>query len=167
MNERRKIEERLRKKEEEISQFEAKLRDARIYVQALQDVLKILPRGSEKNFRAGALRPGSGMAKVRDFILEKGRPGHVTELLDALGRPATREARASLSGSLAAYVRKGEIFTRPSPNTFGLIELGYDNEDDANPESEPPAGFGEDEPPLAGSDQYASFSNPDASRETL
>jgi hypothetical protein len=162
MNERRKIEEQLRKKEEEISQFETKLRDARIYVQALEDVLKILPRGSEKNFRAGALRPGSGMAKVRDFILEKGRPGHVTELLDALGRPATREARASLSGSLAAYVRKGEIFTRPSPNTFGLIELGYDNEDDANPESEPPAGFGEDEPPLAGSDQYASFSNPDA-----
>jgi hypothetical protein len=59
-------------------------------------------------------------------------------------------------------VRKGEIFTRPSPNTFGLIELGHDNEDDANPESEPPVNFGEDEPPLAGSDQYANFSNQDA-----
>jgi len=150
MNQRRKIEERLRKKEQEIREFEAKIRDARIYVQALQDVLKILPRGSERNIRAGALRPGSGMAKVREFILEKGRPGHVTELLEALGRPATREARASLSGSLAAYERKGEIFTRPSPNTFGLIELGHENEDDASPESEPPAGFGEDEPPLAG-----------------
>jgi hypothetical protein len=162
MNERRKIEERLRKKEEEICQFEAKLRDARIYVQALQDVLKILPRGSEKKFRAGTLRPGSGMAKVREFILEKGRPGHVTELLQALGRPATRETRASLSGSLAAYVRKGEIFTRPSPNTFGLIELGHENEDDANPENEPPAGFGEDEPPLVGSDQHANLSDADA-----
>jgi len=151
MNERRKVEERLRKKEEEIREFEARIRDARIYVQALQDVLKILPRGSERNIRAGALRPGSGMAKVREFILEKGRPGHVTELLEALGRPATREARASLSGSLAAYVRKGEIFTRPSPNTFGLIELGHDNEDDAGPDNEPPVDFGEDEPPLAGS----------------
>jgi hypothetical protein len=155
MNERRKIEERLRKKEQEICEFEAKIRDARIYLQALQDVLKILPRGSEGHRRAGSLRPGSGMAKVREFILEKGRPGHVTELLEALGRPATREARASLSGSLAAYVRKGEIFTRPSPNTFGLIELGHENEDDAGSESEPPADFGEDEPPLAGSDQYA------------
>ena len=154
MNERRKIEERLRKKEEEIREFEAKIRDARVYVQALQDVLKILPRGSERNIRAGALRPGSGMAKVREFILEKGRPGHVTELLEALGRPATRGARASLSGSLAAYVRKGEIFTRPSPNTFGLIELGHENGDDAGPDNEPPADFGEDEPALAGGGQY-------------
>jgi hypothetical protein len=155
MNERRKIEERLRKKEEEIREFEAKIRDARIYVQALQDVLKILPRGSEKKIRVGALRPGSSMARVREFILERGRPGHVTELLEALGRPATREARASLSGSLAAYVRKGEIFTRPSPNTFGLIELGHENDDHAGPENEPPADFGKDEPALAGGDQYA------------
>ena len=50
--------------------------------------------------------------------------------------------------SLAAYVRKGEIFTRSGPNTFGLIELGHVNENKANPEHEPPAGFGEDEPPL-------------------
>jgi hypothetical protein len=157
MNERRKIEERLRRKEEEIRELEIRIRDARIYVQALRDVLKILPRGSERNIRAGALRPGSGMAKVREFILEKGRPGHVRELLEALGRPATRQARASLSGSLAAYVRKGEIFTRPSPNTFGLIELDHENEDDASPANEPPAGFGEDEPPLTGSNQYASF----------
>jgi hypothetical protein len=154
MNERRKIEERLRKKEEEIRGFEAKIRDARIYVQALQDVLKILPRGSERNIRAGALRPGSSMARVREFILERGRPGHVTELLDALGRPATRQARASLSGSLAAYVRKGEIFTRPSPNTFGLIELGHMNEDHSGPDSEPPADFGDDEPVLAAGGQY-------------
>jgi hypothetical protein len=157
MNERRKIEERLRRKEEEIRELEARIRDMRIYVQALQDVLKILQRGPDMNLRAGAPRPGSGMAKVREFILEKGHPGHVSELLEALGRPATRQARASLSGSLAAYVRKGEIFTRPSPNTFGLLELGHNNEADASPEDEPPAGFGEDEPPLTGSNQYASF----------
>jgi hypothetical protein len=157
MNERRKIEERLWKKEDEIRELEARIRDARIYAQALQDVLKILPRGPERNIRAGAPRPGSGMAKVREFILEKGCPGHVSEILEALGRPATRKARASLSGSLAAYVRKGEIFTRPSPNTFGLIELGRENEDEASPANEPPADFGEDEPRLTGSDQYASF----------
>jgi hypothetical protein len=155
MNERRKIEERLRKKEEEIREFEVKIRDARIYVQALQDVLKILPRGSERNIRGGTLRPGSSMARVREFILERRRPGHVTELLEALGRPTTRQSRASLSGSLAAYVRKGEIFTRTSPNTFGLIELGHESEGDAATDDEPPPDFGEDEPPLAGSNQYA------------
>lgn len=146
MNERRKIEERLRKKEEEIQELEAKIRDARTYMQALQDVLKILPRSDRGPSNNGALRPGSSMSSVRDYILKQGRPAHVTELLEALGREPTRENRASLSGSLAAYVRKGEVFTRPSPNTFGLVELGHENEPEAEPESydEPPPHFGED-----------------------
>jgi hypothetical protein len=142
MNERRKIEEKLRKKEEEIQELEAKIRDARTYMQALQDVLKILPRSPVKVGNGGALRPGSSMSHVRDFILEKGQPAHVSELLEALGKEATREARASLSGSLAAYVRKGEIFTRPSPNTFGLIELGHENEPEEG-YAEPPPDFGQ------------------------
>jgi hypothetical protein len=145
MNERRKIEERLRKKEEEIRILEAQIRDARIYTQALQDVLKMLPRASERDIAAGTLRPGSGVAKVREFILNKGEPAHILELLRSLGKDSTREARASLSGSLAAYVRKGEIFTRPGPNTFGLIELTHENqEEDSAGSDEPPAEFGLD-----------------------
>lgn len=86
------------------------------------------------------------MSLVRDHILKEGRPAHVTELLGALGREPTRENRASLSGSLAAYVRKGEMFTRPSPNTFGLIELGHENEPGATAsgDDEPPAHFGQE-----------------------
>jgi hypothetical protein len=145
MNERRKIEERLRKKEEEIRLLEAQIRDARIYMQALQDVLKLLPRGSERSMVPSALRPGSGVAKARECILSKGEPAHVLELLRALGKEPTREARASLSGSLAAYVRKGEIFTRPGPNIFGLIELGHENQQENDLGSnEPPAEFGLD-----------------------
>src|ERR1700730_12217053 len=94
MNERRKIEERLRKKEEEIRTLEAQIRDAWIYVQALQDVLKILPRTSERerDIASSALRPGSGVGKVREFILSKGEPSHILELLQALGKEPTREA---------------------------------------------------------------------------
>ena len=145
MNERRKIEERLRKKEEEIRTLEAQIRDARVYMQALLDVLKLLPRGPERSVPSSALRPGSGVAKARECILRKGEPAHVLELLQALGKEPTREARASLSGSLAAYVRKGEIFTRPSPNTFGLVELGHRNQDENGSGSDdPPAQFGLD-----------------------
>lgn len=145
MNERRKIEERLRKKEEEIRLLEAQIRDARIYIQALQDVLKLLPLASERGMAMGALRAGSGVAKAREYILSKGEAVHVLELLQALGREPTREARASLSGSLAAYVRKGEIFTRPCPNIFGLIELGHQNQEETEFGSdEPPAEFGLD-----------------------
>jgi len=49
---------------------------------------------------------------------------HITELLEAIGKPGDRMNRSALGGSIAAYVRKGEIFTRPAPNTFGLLELG-------------------------------------------
>lgn len=144
MNERRKIEERLRKKEHEINDLEAQVRNARIYVQALQDVLKMLPRPVEPAATSGTLRPGSNMAKVRDFILQHGRPVHISELLKGLGLPASRESRASLSGSLAAYVRKGEIFTRPAPNTFGLIELGHTREPAEKSLEEPPADFADE-----------------------
>ena len=106
-------------------------------------MLKILPRSLDRESLngSGSLRAGSGVAKARELILQAGHPVHVVDLLKALEREPTREARASLSGSLAAYVRRGEIFSRPSPNTFGLLELGHGND---TPDEEPPADFGEE-----------------------
>ena len=49
---------------------------------------------------------------------------YLDELLGALGKLVTRETKASLTSSLAAYVRKNEIFTRTAPSTCGLVELG-------------------------------------------
>ena len=146
MNERRRIEDRIQKKAEEIEALEAQIRDARSYIQALQDVLKMLPRGAASpRPSARTLRQGSATWKVREFILRKKGPAHISELLEALGREMTRGARASLSGSLAAYVRKGEVFTRPNPNTFGLIELGHENKERGSVlDDEPPSDFGQD-----------------------
>ena len=45
MDERKVIEDRLRKKEQEISNLEEKIRAAKVYVQALRDVLKVLDQG--------------------------------------------------------------------------------------------------------------------------
>ena len=127
MNERRKIEDRIKKKEEEIQELESQTRDARVYVKALQDVLKMLPRDADAPHEtvAAALRTGSSVSAARDIILKIGRPVHIMHLLREMGKVATRESRASLGSSLAAYVRKGEIFTRPAPNEFGLVELGH------------------------------------------
>lgn len=144
MNERRKIENTLHKKEEEIQFLEARLKEARVYAQALQDVLKILPRTSE----SVALRPGSAMAQARIAILNAKKPVHINALLEELGKDGTREARASLTSSLAAYVRRGEIFTRSAPNTYGLIELGHQQSDESEA-PEPPSGFGQTRPPPA------------------
>lgn len=144
MTERKKIEDRLRKKEQEITSLEEKIKAARIYVQALKDILKML--GSEEREESDAadadatLRSGSAVDQARHVILRRGDPVHIDDILVALGKEPTREAKASLTSSIAAYVRKNEIFTRPAPNTFGLVELGHTEAIEREPE--PPVDFG-------------------------
>ena len=130
----------IRKKEAEVQSLEDRLRAARIYLLALRDVLGALGKSAEGG--DPGLRHGSSVAKARDAILRAGNPMHVSELLSALGKDVTKETRASLASSLAAYVRRDEIFTRPAPNTFGLIELGHRDGVQAPP-AMPPPGFGE------------------------
>lgn len=141
MNERTKIEERLRKKEQEVGALEDKLRSSRVYVQALKDILKMLGEDIIEAYDTESiLRTGSAVDKARRVILDRKEPVHIDEILEALGRDVTRESKASLTSSLAAYVRRRDIFTRPAPNTFGLAELGHVAIEDV--EREPPASFG-------------------------
>jgi hypothetical protein len=151
MDDRQKIQDRLRKKEQEVQALEERVRTARTYVQALQDVLRLLDDEKSQEAPRGAaesvLRPGSSVHKAREAILAAAAPMHINSLTEAIGGDSSREGRISLASSLAAYVRKGEIFTRPAPNTFGLIELGHKtipDEDDG-----PPAGFGQTVPRIA------------------
>ena len=147
MDDRQKIVERLRKKELEVQALEERVRTARTYVQALQDILKLLDGDSSKASVPPAvpgeavLRSGSAVARARQAILDRARPVHISALLDALGREKSRESAASLASSLAAYVRRGEIFTRPAPNTFGLVELGHTSSAGTDDDNLPP-GFG-------------------------
>ena len=142
MSERKKIEDRLHKKELEILSLEDKIKTAKIYVQALRDILKML--GSEVSDDSDAeatLRSGSAVDQARRVILDRAVPVHIDDILVALGKEVTREAKSSLTSSLAAYVRRDEIFTRPAPNTFGLVELGHVASDEVS-SVEPPANFG-------------------------
>jgi hypothetical protein len=145
MSERAKIEEKLRRKEAEIQSLEEKIKAGRIYVQALRDVLRVLADDESPQDGADAiLRPGSAVAQARDAISAAGAPMHVDDLLVAMGKEPTREAKSSLIGSLSAYVRRGEIFTRPAPNTFGLTDL-VSSSPEAKPAG-PPSGFGRIDP---------------------
>jgi hypothetical protein len=128
MAKRNKIEEKIFKKEQEIQELEMQLREARAYIQALQDVMRMMPRDESESAHGGhatdsAMREGSYVYDARNAILAAGRPLHVVDILKASGRPADRKNRLGMGGSLAAYVRRSEVFTRPKPNTFGLIEL--------------------------------------------
>lgn len=115
------------KKQQEIKQLEMKLREANAYLQALQDSIRVLNReesGEANNDGETTLRPGTSIAQAHDVLKASGKPLHINDLLQKMGKTADKKSRLSLSGSLAAYVREGQIFTRTGPNTFGLIEFG-------------------------------------------
>jgi hypothetical protein len=137
---REEIQKRIERKRIEVFEFEARIKEARVYIQALEDTVKMLPKdapgGTELNLE---LRPGSRVAKAQDFLRKAGRPQQILAILEGIGEEPNNANRAALSGSIGAYVRKGEIFTRPAPNTFGLVEFGA-----APSKKGPPPGFGRD-----------------------
>ena len=139
MNERTRIEQLLRKKQTEVVTLEEKLKAAKTYLAALRDVLKVT--AGEASESDPKLKEGSAVAMAREAILARGEPVRLDDLLLSIGKEATQANRSSLAGSLAAYVRRNEIFTRPAPNTFGLIELGHEEASEVE-DDEPPAGFG-------------------------
>lgn len=128
MSLRRKFERKIREKEAEIQELEYQLRAARAYVQAMQDAMKLVPNDADgsdsENGSEVVVRPGSAIEAAIKVLRERGKPMHIMDLLPAIGREATPENRASVGSSLASYVRKGQIFTRPAPNTYGLVEWG-------------------------------------------
>jgi hypothetical protein len=133
------IELRFRKKKAEIAALEDKLRTAKAYLAALTDILKL--DGSDASEAAEVkLREGSAAAQARAIIKARGEPVHIDVLLRDMGKEVTRDSKASLAGSLAAYVRRDEIFSRPAPNTYGLIELGHQTTEEE--EAQPPEHFG-------------------------
>ena len=131
---REEIQKKIEKKQLEIRGLEDQIRDCNIYIDSLQDVLKMIPREAEEG-KEIVLRHGSLLSHARDAIRSAGRPLHVSAILEAVGKANTKNHRLALSGSLASYVRRGEIFTRPEPNTFGLTEFEH------NPLSEINAGL--------------------------
>lgn len=154
MTERQMIEERMRKKLAEVATLEEKLKSAKVYLSALRDILRLIEKDETDTSDQGEvkLRAGSSVAQARDIILARGEPVHLDDLLTGIGKEVTRASQASLAGSLAAYVRKDEIFTRPAPNTFGLIELGHTSPNEEDDPFEPPAGFGRQPVPKGGFD---------------
>jgi hypothetical protein len=134
MGMREKLEERIRKKEAEIQDCEGRIREARAYIQALQDATKLLPRENIGPASATTgLRPGSSAYKAWVVLQQSGAPLHITEILELIDMANTKTNRISLGGTLSRYARSNQIFVKTAPNTFGLIAL---------PGDEPPENFG-------------------------
>src|ERR1051325_10735496 len=57
---------KIEKKQQEIADLETQIREARIFVQAYEEVLKILPRDDTDGIGGSELQPNSAIAKARD-----------------------------------------------------------------------------------------------------
>lgn len=142
MNARDQVQKLIDRKQQEINDLELQIEKARSYIQALQDSLRFLPKSGDDT--SVTLRPGTALAKARDVLRDAGRPLHITEILMALNEPTDKKHRLSLSGSLSSYVRSAQIFTRPAPNTFGLMEMEKRTPEPGETDFEIPEGFGEE-----------------------
>ncbi|HWG69582.1 MAG TPA: HTH domain-containing protein [Steroidobacteraceae bacterium] len=118
---------RIKNKEAEVARLEAELqeiqstiREARSYIQGLRD---ILPKAEKDDTGPdlGDFRPGTMPANVKAILEKEGKPLHINEIVQKLGRENTKQNRLSVVGTLARCVREKMSFTRPAPNTFGLI----------------------------------------------
>ena len=131
------IEKKIKQKEEDIRRLENDLLQARTYIEAMRESLRLIGKSSSTD-GADTIRPGSLVDKARAAIRKANAPLHVDKILPLIGKEASKGNKISLSGSLAFYVRQGVIFSRPAPNTFGLLEF------EKPPEDGPPDGFGEE-----------------------
>ena len=92
----------------------------------------------EYEVAAPPVRPGSDVEKIRDAILNAGKPLHISEIILALGRSDDAGTKAKIAGLLGWYTSKGKVFTKTDPNTYGLVESAP---------LELPAEFGAEEEP--------------------
>lgn len=135
---------RIEKKQQEIRELESRIKEANSYLQALLDSMKWLPRDETDAVGSQTLRAGTILAKAQESIRKSGQPMHVADILKAIGKPTDKKNRVSLGGSLSGYVRRKEIFTRPAPNTFGLIEMNGSSGSGKTEGSDLPENFGAD-----------------------
>lgn len=127
----------------EINNLKLQLAQAEAYLQAIQDSLKVLPRELNDPNAEPELRVGSLLAQARDVLRLEGKPMHVNKILEKMGRDVDKSNRISLSGSMAAYVRKGVIFRKAGPNIFALREVTNQTENvEDGEENDLPASFG-------------------------
>jgi hypothetical protein len=123
---------RITKKKAEIAdlrrEMEMKIAGEERYLQAMLDTYKLLPReGAAEPFSGGGgvtLRQGSMTGKAYEVLKAAGKPLHVNKLLEGMGKKPNRKNASGLASSVRAYANKGEIFTKPFPNTYGLVEWG-------------------------------------------
>jgi hypothetical protein len=103
-----------------LRETDTQIREVNAAIAAYAEVLRMAPDDPDDD--KSEPRAGSMVALAREALRKQGEAMHIGKLLEVMGKQTSHEQKVSLSSSLAAYVRKGQIFTKPQANTFGLRE---------------------------------------------
>lgn len=113
-----------------IVKFQEELLKAQLKV--VRNVIRELDGDSvakERAYRKGR----SKISVVKDILLSAQQPLHISEIIRrATERFNTVLDRESMVSALTKKVKRGDIFVRIKPNTFGLKSYSGKNEDDSN-----------------------------------
>ena len=142
MEVRESLERRIESKRKEVTELELKIREQLAYIRALEDTLRLLNGDDDDSESVRAIRADSDVGKSREALKKAANPLHISDLVRAIGKSDDKRNRTSLAGTLASYARRNHVFTRPGPNTFGLIELSAAGSPTST-ESQPPDDFGQ------------------------
>jgi hypothetical protein len=82
-------------------------------------IKNVEPSGDDRRFAPGKSK--SQISMIRDILMSTSTPLHVSELIRLVqDRYDMVLDRESMVSALTKKVRKGEIFVRTGPNTYGL-----------------------------------------------
>ena len=133
MSARKKIERMIEEKRCEVEHYRNKIKEAEIYIQAFQDTLRLLPR-AEINAEAASeinLQEGSYAQKIYELLKTENSPLHIRQILNKLQIPFNNKTRSSVVGSLGPYIRSGRVFVKTAPNTFWLMGIPYNRDNNS------------------------------------
>lgn len=108
-------------KELELARLEAEAAAARAYIDSLR---------AASDLSGHAEDPGvqdDPVIQIRRLMVAAGEPLYIDDVLHGLGMPLNRDTRTGIRQLLLPWVRRGEIFTRPRPSTFGLVEWCHES----------------------------------------
>ena len=136
MNTPKKVQNQLKRKTKDLQELESKRLEIDIQISAacgaisaLEEVMKHFPKEEIDGDPARSLRAGGQVHRIYTILKKHGKPMHITEILEKLGKDTDNKTQQATGSQLNSYVRQGRIFSRDLPNIFGLREWAASTND--------------------------------------
>ena len=142
----KKLKSQIKRKTKDLQELESKrlemdfqIRETHGAISALEEAMKHFPKEEIDGDPARSLRVGGQVHRIYEILKKHGKPMHITEILEKLGKDTDTSTQQATGSQLNSYVRDGRIFSRDTPNTFGLKEWkGSTNNPPTSPEDVQP-----------------------------